>query len=242
VEAIILAGGKGTRLQSVVSDVPKPMAPIGGRPFLELILEPLGRQGIDRAILSVGYKWHSIRQYFGTRYQNMALDYAVEPTPLGTGGGLARASGLLSPATHFIAVNGDTYFDVDIGRLRNVAREKSADLAIALTRMSPGERYSAVKVAAEGVIEAFSADASAGGFANGGVYVFARRLVADMCDKAYSSLENDWIPRWLSAQRRLIGIRCGGRFVDIGVPEDYRKAVALFDNRNKELIDGTPRA
>ena len=111
--AVILAGGLGTRLRSVVSDVPKPMAPVGGRPFLEYQLEYWINQGISRFVLSVGYRHEAITEHFGSRYKGVELEYAVEEQPLGTGGGLLLAAEKLKQDTPFLLLNKDTYFKTD---------------------------------------------------------------------------------------------------------------------------------
>jgi D-glycero-alpha-D-manno-heptose 1-phosphate guanylyltransferase len=116
--AIILAGGLGTRLRSAVPDLPKPMAPIAGRPFLAYQLDYWIRQGVDRFVLSVGYRHESIMAYFGAAYRGIAVDYSVEQTPLGTGGGLLLALERLDGGQRpFLLLNGDTYFEVDLATL-----------------------------------------------------------------------------------------------------------------------------
>ena len=115
-EAIVLAGGLGTRLRSVVSDLPKPMAPIGDKPFLEYILKYLQKNGIKRAVLSVGYKWETIKEYFGDKFENIELIYSVEDEPLGTGGAIKKAMNQVKNSQVYI-INGDTLFDVDLKSL-----------------------------------------------------------------------------------------------------------------------------
>ena len=115
-EAIVLAGGFGTRLAHIVSDVPKPMAPVCGRPFLRFILDDLQKKGVERIILATGYKRECIEEFFGTHYRGMEIVYSPEDTPLGTGGAIKRALSLCRE--DWVAVlNGDTYFDVDFSTL-----------------------------------------------------------------------------------------------------------------------------
>ena len=112
-EAIVLAGGLGTRLRSVVSELPKPMAPVGDKPFLEYILKYLKKNGIDKVVLSVGYKWETIKEYFGDSFEDIELVYSIENEPLGTGGAIKQAMEYVSDVNVFI-VNGDTFFDIDL--------------------------------------------------------------------------------------------------------------------------------
>ena len=115
-EAIVLAGGLGTRLKSVVSNVPKPMAPIGDKPFLEYILKYLKKNGITRAILSVGYKSEIIEEYFGNNFEGIDLVYSVEKEPLGTGGAIKKAMSKVKSNQVYI-INGDTFFDINLKSL-----------------------------------------------------------------------------------------------------------------------------
>ena len=125
--AVILAGGLGTRLRSAVPDLPKPMAPIGGRPFLEYQLDYWIVQGISRFVLSVGYRHEAIMQHLGTRYKGIELEYAIEKRPLGTGGGLLLAAEKASRGGPFLLLNGDTYFAADWKVLNAYALAHDAD-------------------------------------------------------------------------------------------------------------------
>jgi len=116
VEAVVLAGGLGTRLRAAVSDVPKPMAPVQGRPFLERLLDYWIGQGVQRAVLAVGYMHETVRKHFGEQYRNCAIDYSVEQQPLGTGGALVQTLPLVQGKT-FLVLNGDTYFAVPLAKL-----------------------------------------------------------------------------------------------------------------------------
>lgn len=226
-EAIILAGGLGTRLRTVVPDVPKPMAPVNGRPFLEYVLELWAGQGIERVILSVGYEWKCIRRYFRSAYGNVALEYAVESAPLGTGGGLVLAARYLDSDGDFLLVNGDTYFDVSIHALVSQKERTTADVVIALFETGPNTRFSRVQVRADAHICDFMPANAAGGLANGGVYLIDRHILAGI-PAAACSLETELLPRWLAAGRRIVGVEHAGRFIDIGVPQDYREAARVF--------------
>ena len=143
-EAIVLAGGMGTRLKSVVSDIPKPMAPVGGRPFLEYILNYLSRSGFNKVVLSVGFKWETIENYFGNKYREMSLDYAIEKLPLGTGGGIRLALEMCTSKEVFI-FNGDTFFAVNISSLNESSLSEKHKIILALKSMENFDRYGSVE-------------------------------------------------------------------------------------------------
>src|SRR5690349_1824955 len=139
--AVILAGGLGTRLRSAVPDLPKPMAPINGRPFLEYQLDYWIAQGIKRFVLSVGYRHEAITKHFGFRYKGVELEYAVEERPLGTGGGFLLAAEKVGRREPFLLLNGDTYFGVNLNILNACALEHDADWCMSLFRTSAKGRY-----------------------------------------------------------------------------------------------------
>jgi D-glycero-alpha-D-manno-heptose 1-phosphate guanylyltransferase len=234
--AIILAGGLGTRLREAVPDLPKPMAPINGRPFLAHQLDYWIMQGIKRFVLSVGYRHEAISGHFGAAYRGIALDYAIEPTPLGTGGGLLLAAERLSGEEEFLVLNGDTYFEADLAALREFHENRKSDWTFALFRTDEAGRYMGMGVATDGRIASLKSGAGAPGrLANGGVYlVKPEALRSHAWDKgAKVSLEDDILPATIAAGWRLYGLECGGRFIDIGVPEDYSRASSLLAKRRE---------
>lgn len=229
--AIILAGGLGTRLRGTVPDVPKPMAPIGGRPFLELQLDYWIAQGVERFVLSVGYRHESITDHFGKSYRGITLDYAIEEVPLGTGGGLLLAAQMLPRGQAFLLLNGDTYFQVELPLLRAFHDEHQADLTVAAFQASESGRYMGMDVAPDGrIVGLKSSSACPGPLANGGVYwVEANALRAGSWEPgAKLSFEADILPTACSAGLRLYAHECKGKFIDIGVPHDYLRAPAFF--------------
>src|SRR6266404_9021237 len=153
-EAVVLAGGLGTRLRAAVSDVPKPMAPVQGRPFLERLLDYWIGQGVRRAILAVGYMHETIRRHFGEQYRGCAITYSIEHQPLGTGGALVQALPLVEGKT-FLALNGDTYFAVPLAALCEFHQQRGADASLSLFR-SDNPRYTGIALAADGRITSFS--------------------------------------------------------------------------------------
>lgn len=228
--AVILAGGLGTRLRSVVSDVPKPMAPVGGRPFLAYQLDYWINQGISRFVLSVGYRHEAITGYFGTHYKGVELEYAIEEQPLGTGGGFLLAAEKLNQDTPFLLLNGDTYFEADWNALDAFALEHEADWCFSLFETSEKGRYMGIGLSAQGRITSLKSGIEQGHrLANGGVYwVHPRALFGAGRLGEKMSLEDDLFPQALAAGRRLCGIEFRGTFIDIGVPNDYHRAPSLL--------------
>ncbi len=228
--AVILAGGLGTRLRSAVPDLPKPMAPISGRPFLEYQLDYWISQGVNRFVLSVGYRHEAITEHFGPRYKGVDLEYAIEEHPLGTGGAFllaAEKAGLREP---FLLLNGDTYFGVDWSVLNDHALEHDADWCLSLFKTSEQGRYMGIEVSSQGRITSLKSGVEQGPrLANGGVYwVHPRVLSGARTFGEKLSLENDLFPGALAAGQRLFGIEFAGTFIDIGVPDDYHRAATLL--------------
>ncbi len=230
-EAIVLAGGLGTRLRSVVPDVPKPMAPVNGRPFLEYQLNYWIRQGVTRFVLSLGYKHKTVVDHFGPNYRGVELAYAIEDQPLGTGGGLLLACRSLKRGGPFLVLNGDTYFEVPLAALRDLHTGHGADISIALFRSQQRKRYMGISCGPNGeILDLKSAAGEPGKLANGGVYIFEQSLIRDSTWSTSSplSLEDDILRDALRAGKRLVGLECAGRFIDIGVPKDYARAASLL--------------
>jgi D-glycero-alpha-D-manno-heptose 1-phosphate guanylyltransferase len=175
-EAIILAGGLGTRLRSVVNDIPKPMAEVCGKPFLSYILDFLIKYGIKRVILSVGYKWEAIREFFGEQYKSINLVYAIEYEPLGTGGAIKNALKYVRDTEVFI-LNGDTLFNIDLSVFYSLHKNKNSNLSIALKKMNFTERYGSVKIDENNRIIDFSEKAQKFNILiNGGIYLLNKNF------------------------------------------------------------------
>ncbi|MDD4192748.1 MAG: nucleotidyltransferase family protein [Mangrovibacterium sp.] len=220
-EAIVLAGGRGTRLRPVVEGIPKPMAPVSGKPFLAYVLGWLAQNGISRVILSVGYRWEVIFAAFGTRFQGMELVYSVEDTPLGTGGAIALAMGRLRGDPFFI-VNGDTFFDVSLGGL--LLFHQSFDLSILLKPMKNFDRYGTVTVNAQNRIVAFHEKAPReDGLINGGIYLANRRIEDHFPAESPFSFEKAFLEKNVHALT-FGGLVSDRYFIDIGIPADYLRA------------------
>ncbi len=237
--AIILAGGLGTRLRSEVPDLPKPMAPVNERPFLSWLMDYWIRQGVRHFILSIGYKSHTIQDYYGSRYRQAELDYSVEEIPRGTGGGLLLALRQLQNEEAFLVLNGDTFFAVKLDALREFHERTQADVTMALLDMADNDRYGGVSMKPDGSI--VSLDASRADpenrRVNGGAYLMKRDLfegytVGDSQQKC--SLEGDLFPALLNSGKHMAGYLSSGMFIDIGIPEDYMRAAELLANKREK--------
>ena len=217
-EAVVLAGGLGTRLRAAVSDVPKPMAPVGGRPFLERLLDYWIGQGVRRAVLAVGYMYDSIRRHFGDEYRGCAIAYSIEDHPLGTGGALVQSLPLVHGDT-FLVLNGDTYFAVPLEALGAFHRRHGADVSMSLFR-SDNPRYTGISLDPDERVSSFSGD----GLVNGGVVLFQRSALEGL-PATIASLEKDLLPGMKGA---IYGCVFDVPFVDIGLPEDWRAAANII--------------
>ena len=222
-KAIVLAGGLGTRLAHVTSELPKPVAPIGSRPFLEYLLDYLVEQGSEGAILAVSYKWEVIREHFGSVYRGMPLNYSVEDEPLGTGGAIRQAMEFLTDG-EVVVLNGDTLFRVDLKGMANIHTSGGARLSIALKQVADSGRFGRVEVSTDGVIANFLEKSTGGpGWINGGVYMLNRDLFTDFAMPARFSFEQDLVEPNVDRIQPL-AFQSDAYFIDMGVPEDYQRA------------------
>jgi len=233
-EAIILAGGFGTRLQKIVSNVPKSMAPVNDRPFLEYLLDDLISQGIAEVILSVGYRHESISGHFGDKYKSLSIKYSVENEPLGTGGGMRLALWKVK-GERALVMNGDSIFRVDYDRILGFHLRNKADATLALRKLNDTSRYGRVSMNRNRRITGFEEKgASTGpGFINGGVYIIEKLFLMEPEFRGKFSIEKDFFERYYR-DARLFGFPADGYFLDIGIPEDFMKAqdeFAAFEDR-----------
>jgi D-glycero-alpha-D-manno-heptose 1-phosphate guanylyltransferase len=220
-EAIVLAGGFGTRLREVVPDWPKPMAPIGGRPFLEILLGSLARKGFSRVILSVGFMADKIIAHFGKRFAGMEMVYASEDSPLGTGGGVRLALDQCKE-DHVFVFNGDTFLDLEVDSLER--HWKMHRRPVIVGREVPDTtRYGRLLVD-KGRVTGFTEKGVGGpGLINGGCYVFNRGQLDAFPLNAPFSLETDYLANAVSEIPFDVFVTAG-QFIDIGIPEDYLRA------------------
>lgn len=219
-DTIILAGGFGTRLQSVVSDLPKPMAPVRNRPFLEYQLDYLKQSGINDVILSVGYLHDAVIRHFGDCYNDVRLQYAIEYQPLGTGGGIKFATSLMS-GEDALVLNGDSFFNINIEKFHSFYVKYHPDILLALKYMDDLSRYGGVETDNEGNIVAFREKGliKTGGYINGGIYLFNKNILNEYPEKF--SFEKDLLEK--ADDLKVMGLPFDSDFIDIGIPEDYNK-------------------
>lgn len=221
-EAVILAGGFGTRLRHVVSDVPKPMAPVAGRPFLCWLTDRLAAQGYGHIVLATGYMHEKVEEFFHNEYNGIRIDYAREMSPLGTGGAIVNA--LQHCQEECVTVlNGDTLFDIDHRQFIEAAAHNDTRLTIVTRRVNDAGRYGAVEVDAEGRISAFrEKDPSIGsGLINGGIYRLHRSLLEDHALGQQFSFEKEVLQQ---LKEPFFAWTSEAYFIDIGVPDDYARA------------------
>ena len=224
-DVVILAGGLGTRLRSVVSDVPKCMAPVGGHPFLEWILKWVGEFEVNRIILSLGYKGNIVTDWVESeqRFCSLPIDWVIEETPLGTGGGIRLAMSKTA-AGRVVVLNGDTFFNVDLDALCAFSQNTGSLLTVALKPMNGFDRYGSVILDGDGHITSFNEKRYCEkGLINGGVYCIdaSGGLLADKPEKF--SFEKEVLEP-LSRKGLLSGFVSDGAFIDIGIPEDWELA------------------
>ena len=232
--AVILAGGLGTRLRDVVSKVPKPMAAVKGRPFLEHLIRYWEKQGIKRFILSVGYKGEIIKEYFGNSFGNISIEYVEEPVPLGTGGALVKCCKEKRLAHPFFLLNGDTFFKVDALSICSLAKDKDASWVFSLFQSNDFLRYSTVELRPDHSIDlspSISATRTSSSaqqaLSNGGVYWINPESIQELTrdwNGQNISLESQVFDYLSASKERVFGIFFNRFFVDIGVPVDYLKA------------------
>ena len=228
-EAIVLAGGFGTRLRGIVDDVPKPLAPVAGRPFLAWLLDRLADSGIRRCILATGYLSDVIEQRIGASWQGMDIAYSVESEPLGTGGAIRLATRRLQgDAAHVL--NGDTWLEYDPAALESAARNAGTPMAIALARVDDVARYGAVDID-KGRVAGFREKGEAGaGWINAGCYFLGADALAALPAQDAFSFEQAVLQARTHAGEVAAFTDTAG-FIDIGVPEDYARAQLQFAGR-----------
>ena len=220
--AIILAGGLGTRLRTVINDLPKPMAPVNDKPFLHYIFQYLKQERIGEVILSVGYKHEVIEDFFGKEYLGIKIQYSVEEEPLGTGGGIKQAFDLITGPAYVL--NGDTFFGVNLHGFSDFYFERGSDMVLALKDLQNFDRYGTVQLNAESRITKFEEKKFlTEGLINGGVYFFDKSLFTKVETGQKFSFEKDVLEKY-TRELKFTGKTFDGYFIDIGIPEDYNKA------------------
>ena len=210
------------------------MAPVKDKPFVAYLLDYLQDQGIERVILSVGYKWNTFRNKFGSYYGNIELNYAVETRQLGTGGALLNAVNQLKHYSSFLALNGDTWFPVELEKLFSHHIRNSGDITIALTKVQNSDRFDYVQIDRFGSVTKLGIDrlSQSNNYINAGVYMISPDAIRKsmLNSDRQLSIEKEIIPQMIEAQRRCLSFVSDTEFLDIGVPEDYACATDVLSN------------
>lgn len=229
-EAIILAGGLGTRLRTAVPDVPKCMAPVAGRPFLSYVIDYFIKQGIEKFVFSIGYKHEVIEDYLAAVYNKLNYSTSVEEEPLGTGGAIHTACNIAT-SEDVLILNGDTFFEVDVDALSSFHLAKNAECTIALKEMHNTDRYGVVETDTSGRIISFKEKKFyETSVINGGVYALNReRFLQEQFPQKFS-FEKDYFERYYR-DKQIFGVKQDGYFIDIGIPGDFEQAQKDFTKK-----------
>ncbi len=226
-DAMILAGGLGTRLRSVVADRPKVLAPVVGRPFLTYLLDQFDETGLERVVLCTGHLGEQVESAFGLEHGSLSLSYSRELRPLGTGGALKLALPLTNSQTILIA-NGDSYCGADFHALLDFHRRCGARATVLLTEVHDVSRYGCVRTDTGGAVLGFGEKSgeSGPGRINAGIYMIERDLLDEIPAEVPISLERDLFPSWIG--RGFHGFEGSGRFLDIGTEKSFAAAQNFF--------------
>jgi D-glycero-alpha-D-manno-heptose 1-phosphate guanylyltransferase len=221
--AVLLAGGRGTRLETVSGGLPKPLIQVGGRPFIEHVLDNLVEAGCDHIVIAASYKWDLLRDHLGSSYKDCTLGWSIETNPLGTGGAIHQAFKLFDLAAAFV-LNADTLFRVNLNALEMEHLASRAAVTVALREVPDVARFGEVVVGEGGRIVLFSEKGRHGhGLINGGVYLIDGRVWSDGRLSEAFSFERDFLQRRVATEA-LYGYIADGYFIDIGVPDDLERA------------------
>lgn len=233
-EAIILAGGLGTRLRSAVPDLPKCMADVAGKPFLYYLFEYLKKNEFCHVILSLGYKHEIIEDWIHSETWPFSISFSVEEEPLGTGGALKLSLRHACEDNVFI-FNGDTFFDIDTNKFYNAHISRNAEISIALKPMENFERYGNVIIDADSRITCFQEkQPCTSGRINGGIYIIRKNARLFNTDAERFSFETEILQK-AAGKSDIYGFISSGYFIDIGIPEDYIKAGIDFKDLFQKL-------
>lgn len=231
-EAIVLAGGLGTRLRSVVSDRPKVMAPIddNGRPFLSFILDQLVKAGTTHLVLAVGYMRNVITDYYGKSYKGIPITYSIEEAPLGTGGAIKKALRLCKEDL-VLVTNGDSYVDMDMRVFMDTARSnmaKGVEITVAAVELENFDRYGVIEIDEDDYVTAFyEKQYCRRGYISAGVYAQAREAMEGIQKECFS-YENDY-EKPVACEKKMMAHKVKGYFVDIGIPDDYKGMIDYLE-------------
>lgn len=228
-ECIILAGGLGTRLRSELPKTPKVLAPVAGHPFLFYVLKWLEKNSVTRAVLSLGYKSEDVIDWCSYYYGPIELRFSIESEPLGTGGAIYLAMGKIQTEQFFL-INGDTLFDVNLTLMEKFHRRMEANITIALKPLKHFDRYGVLNLDKKGNVKEFTEKGfQKEGMINGGVYLIDKECLRNFKMPNKFSFEKDFLEVYLS-KLVMVGFVENTYFIDIGVPDDYRRAQKELKN------------
>lgn len=230
-DVLVLCGGAGLRLRTITGDGPKAMAPIAGRPFLELLFKQLRRHGFQRVILAVGYQRDVIRSYFGKRAFDLSLEYSEETSPLGTGGALQQAANLVRSDDALI-MNGDSYTDADLQRFATEHSQAGADASVLVVPADQRSDCGLVSVGENGSVIRFREKQHLAGsqYINAGIYMARRSILLEIPAGLKISMEEELFPQWLANGKSIRAFIFEGKCIDIGTPERYQGAQDILAN------------
>lgn len=229
ITAVILAGGLGTRLRSVISKKPKVIAEVNNRPFIIYLLKQLDNLGLNKVVISTGYMSEVVKKEIGNNYNKMNIIYSEEKKPLGTGGAIRLALPLIE--TQFVLVmNGDSYLDINLNKFIEWTNHIKPDAAICLAKMKDTKRFGRVVLKDDYRIKSFVEKSSNDipGYINAGIYILDKELISTMVPDEFCSIERDLFPNWIN--KNSYGYVCNNKFLDIGTPESFRQADNFFSN------------
>ena len=228
ITAIVLAGGLGSRLRNSISDRPKVLAGVMGKPFLSYILNQINDSKITNVILCTGYLGNMINDEYGLKYKNLKITYSQENKPLGTGGALRLALPLIRSKL-LMVMNGDSYINILLNNYIKWFTENEYSASICLTHKDDTRRFGRIELNQNDKIERFieKKDVNEAGYINAGIYLFEKELFNNIPDGKFSSLEREFFPRMIN--NNIYGYLCDNKFIDIGTPESYDKANIFFN-------------
>jgi len=235
-KAVLLVGGLGTRLRSTVPELPKPLASVGDRPFLELLVRQLERQRIRDLVMCTGYLAEQIEEVFGNgRDFGTVIEYSKETVPLGTAGALKVAQRYVQDDPEFLVLNGDSFLEIDFNEFVDSHRKHGSVATMAVVPVKNASRYGTVQVQADGKVIRFAEKTGrdAPGIINAGVYVFGRTVFAHV-PEGPASLEREVFPHLM--EQGVYAAQQRGMFIDIGTPDDYARAREMCHHLTKAAL------
>jgi len=231
-QTLILAGGRGKRMRPLTDRIPKVLLPVAGKPFLFHLINFLKNQGIKEFILAVGYKAQKIKNFFGNGKKfGVKIIYSEEKIPLDTAGAIKNAANLIKDK-NILVLNGDSFIDIDIKKMLKFHKRKRLPITIAVFKIKNPGRYGQVLINKKNTIIKFEEKNKIANenFINGGAYIFQTKILKDFPKNKKISLERDIFPRFVG---KIAAFKTKGYFIDIGIPQDYKKIKKDFKKYGK---------